>query len=252
MAGHVVLVLGCHRSGTSLVANALPCLGASLGPRAAWGGRDNPNFGEDLDVLAIDEQIMMAFSRSWDTTAPMPANFERHPMLEFSLGAQALALMADRLTAYPLYGLKEPRMCRLLPFWRKVFAQVGCKVSVVFVVRHPLAVAASLAKRNGMPREKALALWLAYVNEARNGVDPAWPSTTVQYDQMAVLPRVTIQEIGYALELVPDEAVVEKFADEFVDRSLWHQDEGDDGALPAEVLAAWKLEQARAARGMAA
>jgi hypothetical protein len=63
---------------------------------------------------------------------------------------------------------------------------------------------------------------------------------------------VTIQEIGYALELVPDEAVVEKFADEFVDRSLWHQDEGDDGALPAEVLAAWKLEQARAARGMAA
>jgi hypothetical protein len=52
--------------------------------------------------------------------------------------------------------------------------------------------------------------------------------------------------------LVPDEAVVEKFADEFVDRSLWHQDEGDDGALPAEVLAAWKLEQARAARGMAA
>jgi hypothetical protein len=252
MAGRVVLVLGCHRSGTSLVANALPCLGASLGPRAAWGGRDNPNFGEDLDVLGLDERLMMAFGARWDDPTPLPAGFEQSMIIEWGFGSEAICLLADRLTAHPLLAIKEPRMCRLLPFWRKMFAQVGCRVSVVFVVRHPLAVAASLTKRNGIPKEQGLALWLEYVTRARAEVDPAWPSTTVQYDQMAVLPRVTIQEIGYALELVPDEAVVEKFADEFVDRSLWHQDEGDDGALPAEVLAAWKLEQARAARGMAA
>jgi hypothetical protein len=53
-----------HRSGTSLVTKSLEALGVELGPRSSWGGADNPNFAEDLDVLALDEAALAAFGLS--------------------------------------------------------------------------------------------------------------------------------------------------------------------------------------------
>ena len=55
----IILILGPHRSGTSLVAKSMTCLGAALGERAEWYGPDNPSgFWEHQDVLAINEAIL--------------------------------------------------------------------------------------------------------------------------------------------------------------------------------------------------
>lgn len=177
----LILVLGCHRSGTSVVARSLECLGAELGPAADWGAHDNPDFAEDRNVLAIDEYLLKARKLAW--------HFPSIPFVhDEGIQLDAVMLLRDRLSAHPVFVLKEPRMCRLLPFWRPVFDAVRCKVSVVEVVRHPHAVAQSLWARNEIPNRKALRLWLDHVRRYREDRDPAWPWVTVDYDRFIAGP----------------------------------------------------------------
>lgn len=238
---HLILVLGMHRSGTSLVAKSLECLGAERGPLADWSGPDNPKgFAEDQEVLALNSHIMRHLGSAWDN--PIPIGDVKHWMNANVDAAYDVAmLLQDRLQRYPIFALKEPRMCRLLPLWRWALRIVGCKVSVVHVVRHPADVAASLLRRNGIPIGKGFALWLEYVRCQFADVDPAWPSVTVGYDQMMTFPQDVVRRIGNALNLEVDQAALELFAQDFVDQSLWHEGGKDAAPLPIKVAATWSL-----------
>ena len=57
-----------------------------------------------------------------------------------------------------LFVLKDPRMCRLVPFWRSVLNEFGAARCFIIPVRHPLEVAASLKARHGFLTAKALLL----------------------------------------------------------------------------------------------
>ena len=62
--------------------------------------------------------------------------------------------------------IKDPRQCRLQPLWNALLAQRGLEAAVVLMHRHPLAVAASLARRDGLPLSRGLLLWLQHQLEA--------------------------------------------------------------------------------------
>jgi hypothetical protein len=51
----------------------------------------------------------------------------------------------------------------LLPFWRRVLEARGVAARCVIPVRHPLAVAGSLARRDGFAPEKSVLVWSAYM-----------------------------------------------------------------------------------------
>ena len=236
LSGRLVLVLGCHRSGTSVVAQSLTCLGAELGPKSQWSGADNPSgFAEDLDVLAIDEILLTMLGIPWFNAEPIDWPPQSRDMTR--LGAFVTKLVRERLRQFPLWAVKEPRLCRLLPFWRSVFAAVGCSVSVVHVVRHPLAVAQSMLHRNGIPIESGLAVWLAYTRAARADADPAWPAATVCYEDLMTDPATQIARIGATLGLPIDVGATQLFARDSVRLDLWHQE--GDGPLPPGVAAEW-------------
>lgn len=245
-ASHLILVLGMHRSGTSLVARSLTCLGAELGPHAEWNGPDNPlGFAEDLDVLALDEEVLLFLNTAWHAISPIDWTGLGRDRGLAQLGSYATKLLRSRLAAHPLFALKEPRLCRLLPFWRPVFAAVGCRVSVVHVVRHPGAVARSLLRRNSLPIETGLALWLEYVRAAQHDADPAWPAVFVEYDNMVTLPRQQIARIAGALDIKQDMGAVTRFVQTYVRDDLWHED-GDDVPLPVEIALEWSGLERRA------
>lgn len=196
----LILVLGCHRSGTSAVASAVRSLGVEFGDRAQWSGPDNPDFVEDRDILTIDEAVLKSAGSRWDRI--LPPDLSRVPQ---GLVNTARFELRRKLERWPLFGLKEPRLCRLLPFWRPILAELACEVSVVHVVRNPLSVADSLMKRNDIGPERALYLWLFHVVEAIYGVDPAWPLAVVDYDRFIEKPWFQIGRLSGALDLdIPD------------------------------------------------
>jgi hypothetical protein len=214
----LIIVLGMHRSGSSLVTKSLECLGVSLGDRADWTAPDNPTgFHEDLDILAIDEAVLKRCGSAWD----QPLDLGRAVFLS-DLEVVAKRTLGDKLERFPLFGVKDPRLCRLLPFWLPVINRIGCDVGVVQVFRTPFAIADSLVKRNGRDRS----YWLKMEQEhhrcaglaipKKDGF-PLWPIASVSYESMCGLhPDIEVRHIAKELGLTVDQEKLAQFCSEFV------------------------------------
>jgi hypothetical protein len=241
MASRLVLVLGMHRSGTSVTAAGLTCLGVSLGDRLVGTGPDNPaGFWENGDVLDIDAGVLAALGIDWQVTTPISREALRSSDL-WPFGTAARLELTDQLSRFPLLGVKDPRLCRLLPFWRPIFQRIGCEVGAVFAVRDPASVAQSLLTRDRIPIADGRALWLRYVLDSFLDADPGWPKVVVDHERMMKDPVAQLRRIGAALDLTLDEAGAERFSRTFVDRQLWHARAAD--AVDDRIGEVWKLCQ---------
>ena len=156
----IVVVLGMHRSGTSALTRALVAIGAGVGDNLLPAGHDNPKgFWEDKDFVTLNDRLLAVLDASYDSLSLLPDGFEcRSDVKELLL--EAVLMLREKLAGNDLFVLKDPRTCRLLPFWQLVFSHLDLSVAYVIAVRHPLSVAESLDKRNQFPTRKSLWLWL--------------------------------------------------------------------------------------------
>jgi hypothetical protein len=155
-----------HRSGTSAVARVLSLLGADLPKNLIAPASDNPRgFWESTALWALHEELLAALGSSWDDWTRLPADlFETQTANRFR--ARLLALLEADFAESHLFVLKDPRMCRLVPFWRGVLREFGASIRVVIPVRNPLEVAASLSSRDGFSTPRGLLIWLRHVLDA--------------------------------------------------------------------------------------
>lgn len=236
----VLFVLGMHRSGTSLVARSLKCLGAELGEAAVWSGPDNPTgFWEHQGVLAVNEQVLRLCGASWDAPPGdrhLEESCQRLPELVYLRGG-AEHMLRRELDRHPVFAVKDPRLCVLMPFWKPVLAGLGCEVSVIRVVRHPGSVAASLHRRDKMGRDRALRLWLRYTVAAREET-AGWRSVVTDYDLMMMQPATEFVRLARRLDLPFDRREGQAFVKNFRRADLWNLAEETD--LPTEVDIAWQ------------
>ncbi len=234
-ARRLILVLGMHRSGTSVITRALGALGAALGPRLLPALPCNPRgIFEDGRITTADNALLAAMGMRWYSLQPIPVAALRQTALGES-GAEALTFLLELLESGPVCGLKDPRLCRLMAFWRPLLANLargGVDVSCVLSVRHPDAVAASLRARDGMSRAHALRLWIQHELGALSG-SAGLARVAVSYDAVLERPEQELRRMGARLDLPVDDAALGVFAGEFLDKGLCHGDAtpgGDDDA----------------------
>lgn len=166
------VVLGMHRSGTSSVAGVLALLGATP-PKTLMGpADDNPKgFWESYAISDLNDRILESFGSNWSDHRAAPVE-QTEPFLKDGLDV----LRAEFGDAQALV-LKDPRICRLYPFWDKVLREAGYAPTVLLPVRHPSEVQASLTHRNGLSADDAVRLWLRHVLDAEKfsrGRDRVW------------------------------------------------------------------------------
>lgn len=164
--GHIVFVLGMHRSGTSLTAELLNVLGATL-PAPLLELQESVNatgFWEDETVVEINEKILAGFNSSWYDLAAVGSY-----TLE-GIDAKLLSTARDHVERYyrgaNLSLLKDPRLCRLMFVWARIFEEANFSTSCIYVMRHPLEVAASLNKRDDIAVIHGVILWIIYTLES--------------------------------------------------------------------------------------
>jgi hypothetical protein len=241
--GRVVVVLGMHRSGTSLVARAVGTLGVPLGDNL-WGPReeDNPTgFWEDRDVVELDKQLLERAGVAWNSLVLPEARSWTAAGFQ-DLRERALAIVRERLSRHGSWAFKDPRAARVLPFWDDVLRASGADVSYVLTVRHPVNVAASLEHRDGLPPLHSHLLWIEHVCRAL--ADTAGSRRCfVDYDELVERPVEQVRRLAGALglEITPGLAAeIDGFAASFVEDGLRHHRAAPGAAhafVPAPALA---------------
>jgi GT2 family glycosyltransferase len=217
----LIVVLGMHRSGTSAVAKALSCLGVSLGNDFMPAGSDNPKgFFEDKAVNQLNIEMLAVIGQHWFSLS-LVTDTDIAKLVGLGYVEKATDLVLQKMAEVGVFGFKDPRVSKLLKFWKLVFTRINCDVRYVFCLRHPLSVANSLRLRNKTPIQKGYLLWLSYnlaiVTEAQDlslvGLD---------YDQLMEQPLNAVQHLSERLDLVIDLNVTNQFATEFLDKTLRH------------------------------
>lgn len=165
-----LVVLGMHRSGTSMLTGAMSRIGYGLPKMMLPPAGDNPKgFFESKAVVDLNNQILreIGFLPNIPWADPRPWTED---LLGRSDSAHIIARIENTLiqefSGHSAFVLKDPRLCRLFPLWRQALENCGAEVQPYLAFRNPLSVAASLTARNGLRPADAVLLWLVYNVEA--------------------------------------------------------------------------------------
>ncbi len=173
------VIMGMHRSGSSLVANVLHENGIPMGDESNFVPKPNNEnergFYENFDFRRINDRILenaLYRVKDWKTVVP-------HLTIDTILRDDITPLLAQ-YRELDSWGFKCPRTTLTWRIWQKFLNRNNTKV--IYVYRNPLAVANSLLKRKDVDNlEHGLALWKVY-NEKGLPVQHYFDTTFVNYD----------------------------------------------------------------------
>ena len=159
-----IIILGMHRSGTSAMGGLLHVLGVNMGINLLPPAEDNPKgfFENEKITLFNDSKLLPYLKSSYDDVIPFHREWSENAGLE-PYYLEAEKVLASEYSGSALFGIKDPRMCILFPFWERVFKKLELELYTILPVRNPLEVAHSLARRNGFSIEKSFLLWSRHV-----------------------------------------------------------------------------------------
>ena len=217
----LILIVGMHRSGTSLLTKALHVLGAELGDGFIPSDKFNPKgYWENYRFLQINEELLGAAGMAWDNLGN--GEPERVATLaDTPFFARARALVRELPFDGKPFALKDPRFSVLIPFWAKVLQAEDISVSYVVAFRNPLSVVDSLCARATLPPERALWLWAIYNIRILAALDRCAP-IVVDYDTVIDHPVAQLTRLAAALGLSVDPAIISGFCEEFISPRLRH------------------------------
>src|SRR5690606_3290972 len=119
-------------------------------------------FWEDIDINALNEELLQAVDSSWcHLTSITQQDIDKLQQTELFL--KAVELIRKKTAKVEIFGLKDPRLSRLLPFWQSVFAHCAIQPLYLLALRNPLSVVKSLQKRDGMDAEQSYFLWIEHL-----------------------------------------------------------------------------------------
>lgn len=230
MTNRAVVVLGMHHSGTSVVARSLAVFDVYLGDDLMPGQPDHPRgFWEDNRITAANDRLLATHGFSWRTPG-----FDCNRIKHYRGYRQTVRQVAEDVRArfghVPQWGFKDPRTCRLVPFWKNVFRMIGVDPSYIIVVRHPRSVAESLRAKYGLSLRTGYTLWLEHM-AAAIGDTQHDNRVFVSYDRMLDDPRRELRREAVALDLdsskinsTPGRIFIQSFLDEKLRHTQYDRD----------------------------
>ncbi|MEQ8857247.1 MAG: glycosyltransferase [Pseudomonadales bacterium] len=245
----IILVLGMHRSGTSVLARAVESVGAELGTNLMppVEGNNPRGFFEDLQINRVCDQVLARLGSRWDSFGADSAEEQTCGEIEDLLAAAA-DVLSQKLEESERFCFKNPRVAVLLPFWKEVFARKGIEPRYVVSVRSPQSVAQSLLTRDGIQASAGVLLWLQHYMMILRHTE-ADSRIFVSYDRLLESPGEEIDRIaGHLSDLSPGPSSESRrrFTDDFLDRDLRHHAaaglrEKKSDEMPPIVLAVHRL-----------
>ncbi|MBC7928503.1 MAG: sulfotransferase, partial [Bryobacteraceae bacterium] len=196
-----IIILGMHRSGTSLIAQLVHRWGAyahedAMLPGDVW----NPNgYMEPAPLVRFNDELLGMLQSRWNVPPhrcdkPMLAELALQPELR----ARAQDLIGPMLACGRPWFWKDPRLAILLPFWKQLWG----KVVYIIPVREPGDIAISLGRRDGFSMRTSLVLWHRYMSALVEDRDVLTSSGMfLRFEDLLSDPITACRRIAHFLDL---------------------------------------------------
>ncbi len=170
----------------------------------------NPlGYWESEPIVQFHDRVLHAAGSSWDAWAPLDTSFDAGPF-----AGELTRILDAEFGLTPSFVVKDPRMCRLVPFWLGALTESGITPSAILIVRDPVDVSRSLATRDRLAPEFSLLVWLRHMLDAEHATRTI-PRSVVSYRQLLTDWRSVADRIANDLRLTwpsaPDDAAIAQF-----------------------------------------
>ena len=228
----IVLVLGMHRSGTSLCSHILSVLGVDMadkipGPGATSPQPDNPRgHWERWEIVEFHDRILSLFNRGYFTPfhdLPLPIAWWADPRV-FRIRREIIKFLQERM-GEGLFGFKDPRTVRMMPIWHQILDELVLEPKIVFCLRNPAQVSRSLVARDGLDADDAEYRWFSYIADFFRYTS-GHNICTIKYETWFDDPSSNLQKLLSFLDLRwnQTEFDLDLTISDIVDRGLRHDD----------------------------
>lgn len=163
MSKNVIVVIGMHRSGTSLLSRVLASAGIPLGDnlRNEYNDDNTEGYWEHAEIVGIQNDLVHYLGCDWNgkyAGKPLPTNW-----LSFSETIKTKnklkSIVEKEIAKSNLWAFKDPRTCRFLPIWKSIFEELAINPSYILAIRNPASSIASLVKRDSIDYTLAENIW---------------------------------------------------------------------------------------------
>lgn len=227
-----VIIMGMHRSGTSLLSKMLDKAGI-------FQGYTQDKYNESLFFQLINENLLNMEETTWDRPEKLrPLNIDSHAkgvlvnyaaniideqLLENYWGSAMFDYLKRGLAPPTVaWGWKDPRNTLLLPIWLELFENSR----VIHIIRHGVDAAVSLWRREtSRPHDKAdphyssrcqslkecFKLWEEYVKMGKKHGSYAKFYIEIHYEDLVANPAETMKQLFTFLQidLTPESAGID-------------------------------------------
>lgn len=194
----VWLVVGCHRSGTSLFSSILNELGGNLPSNLLRPSLSNiKGFNESWHWVQTNDLILKRVGLAWDSVVPTNKCIESKSFIETQKKNVINAILSGFPQHQRLEGpliIKDPRICRTFPVWERALTELDSNIKIFLPVRHPFEVIQSLVLRDGFNPKKACYIWIWNLIEALVFTQKHNPVIII-YDKLILNPKNYLEDV---------------------------------------------------------
>ena len=195
-----ILIIGMHRSGTSMITNLLGDSGLFLGDASKLIGvnpdylSDNPKgYWEFKPAIELSEKVLTKLGGTWNRPPEDIGSFvfEKEKFEEeITYAREIFSSFGD---AQAPWGWKDPRNSLLIDFWKLVFPEL----KLLVCLRNPIEVAFSLSKRAiaHINFTEGLRLWELYNKVIMQKIEQ-YPSLVTHYESYFYAPYEESARVG--------------------------------------------------------
>lgn len=200
------IILGYHRSGTSLLAGILKCCGVNIGQSLLPGNASNKKgHFEETHILRFQRTLLQNICGSDGGIEKVPSmlaidrGFDRAVAADAIGAAFPLLLSAEKSErAAAPWGWKDPRTGYFIHKWIDMFPHAR----LICVVRDPSCVCESLRERDGWSSSVVLDSWTYFHNTLLTYMD-SQKSIVFRYDSIVSDPMIVPKTLN-ALSMTND------------------------------------------------
>ena len=214
----IVLVLGMHRSGTSLCSHILSTLGVDMVDEIGVNRGNDKGHWERWEIVEFHDRILRLFNRDYFGRFhdfALPVAWWAEPRVA-QIRKEMVAFLERRMGS-SYFGFKDPRTVRLMPVWHQILNELKLAPKRVLCLRNPAQIGRSLNAHDGLDRDIGEYRWLVHMIDFFR-YTTNFDFCTIEYEEWFNNPSSNIEKLQKFLDL------------------QWQQSEADLGLVLSGII----------------